>query len=84
MFNKLYVWYNIKSDTYYYKVYKGTYKRYEIGDKNTYGHKLVLIIDDDILRPVVVKKYVSIRYMVLTPIISLLDKLLMFLQRINK
>ncbi len=72
---KLYVWHNLNNDTYYYKINSGTYKRYEIGDKNQYNHELVLIVENEILEPVIIKKYVSIRRMVLTPIIGFLQKL---------
>lgn len=44
---KIYVWLNLRDMTYYYKVCKGTYKNYSIGDFNQYNHKLVLIIPLD-------------------------------------
>lgn len=75
MFDKLYVWHNLNNDTYYYKVNSGTYKKYVIGDKNSYNHELVLIVENEVLKPVIEKKYVSIRKMVLTPIIAFLQKL---------
>jgi hypothetical protein len=77
MYDKLYVWHNLNNDTYYYKVNSGTYKNYKVGDKNSYNHELVLIVENEVLKPVIEKKYVSIRKMVLTPII-------VFLQKINK
>lgn len=77
MFDKLYVWHNLNNDTYYYRVTSGTYKDYKVGDKNSYNHEVVLIVENEVLHPVIVKKYVSIRKMVLTPLIA-------FLQKINK
>lgn len=77
MFNKLYVWHNLNNDTYYYKVNAGTYKHYRVGDKNSYNHQVVLIVENEVLKPIVVKNYVSLRKMVLTPVIE-------FLQKINK
>lgn len=41
---KIYVWLITRTDTYYWKVCKGTYKNYKIGDYNQYNHRLVLII----------------------------------------
>lgn len=72
---KMYIWHNLNKDTYYYKINIGTYKNYKIGDLNSYNHKLVLIIDNEVLEPVIIKNYVSLRKMVLTPIIAFLQKL---------
>lgn len=72
---KMYIWHNLNKDTYYYKINDGTYKNYKIGDYNSYNHQLVLIIENEVLEPVIVKNYVSIRKMVLTPIIEFLQKL---------
>lgn len=75
MFDKLYVWHNLKTDTYYYRVNSGGYKNYKVGDKNSYEHELVLIVENEVLKPVIVKNYISVRKMVLTPIIAFLQKL---------
>lgn len=75
MFDKLYVWHNLNNDTYYYKVNSGTYKNYKVGDRNSYNHVLILIVENEVLKPVIIKQYVSIRKMVLTPIIEFLQKL---------
>lgn len=39
------VWYNPNKDSYYYRKHTFAYFRHEIGDKNSYGHEVVLIID---------------------------------------
>ena len=46
MIFKIIVWYNPKKNIYYYKKIKGYYADYYIGYENSYGHKIILIIDD--------------------------------------
>lgn len=38
------VWFDEKCNRYYYKISSQTYKRYQIGVMNQYGHRVVLII----------------------------------------
>ena len=74
---KLILWHNLNKDTYYHKFVEGTYTKYYVGMKNQYNHVVVDVIEHSDFQPVIEKKYVSIRKMVLTPIIA-------FLQKINK
>lgn len=43
---KIVVWFNPHKKTYYYKMVKCTYRNYKIGDNNSYGHKILFIIDN--------------------------------------
>lgn len=74
---RLFVWHKLNDDSYYYKVNSGLYKDWEIGDINQYDHQLVLIIENEILEPIIISNYVPLRKKVLTKLIS-------FLQKINK
>ena len=40
------IWYNPKKDIYYHKVNQGTYRKYKIGDSNSYGHQVFYVVDD--------------------------------------
>lgn len=39
------VWFNPNKKEYYYKIVKGYYRKYEVGEKNRYGHTIILVID---------------------------------------
>lgn len=42
----LVIFHNHNNKSYYYKMLKGTYKTYKVGDFNQYNHEVVLIIED--------------------------------------
>lgn len=46
MIFKIIVWYNPKKNIYYYKKVKGFYADYYVGYVNSYGHEVVLLIDN--------------------------------------
>lgn len=68
------IWFNRKKDYHYYRIVKGSYKRYYIGYINQYGHEVVLIIR---LKYDIYVKKTSIKKRVLKKLIS-------FLQNINE
>ena len=76
---KLIVWHNLNKDTYYYKFITGRYTNYFIGYKNQYNHEIILIVESPYLQPI--KEYVSLKRVLLTPIINLLKFLLKFLDK---
>lgn len=71
---KIYVWLNNRDKSYYYKVTKGTYKNYQIGDYNSYNHKLVLIIPLDYFIDQRKHYYVSYKKMLINDTIRFLEK----------
>ena len=73
MYGKIIVWFNPNSHTYYYRLVRGYYAKYEIGYKNSYDHEVILIID--IYRDLVHKEKITVR---------VLKKLISFLQNILK
>lgn len=67
------IYHNLNNNSYYYKIVRTTYKKYQIGQKNQYNHQIILIIPG-----VYLYKYkVSLLKKLLTGIIF-------FLQKINK
>ena len=70
---KMYIWLNMRTDTYYWKVCKGTYKSYRIGDFNQYNHKLVLIIPLDYFMEET-KTKISYKKMLINDTIRFLEK----------
>lgn len=42
----LVIWYDPKKKVYFHKINKGTYKRYKVGDTNSYGHQVFYVVDD--------------------------------------
>lgn len=69
--NQIIVWHNLNKNTYYYKIIKGTYKKYSVGYINQYNHEVILIIDN-----IYTEIYkVSKRKKVLTKLISFLQKI---------
>lgn len=38
------VWHNKNKDSYYYRKYY-SYRSFEVGDTNSYGHEVILVID---------------------------------------
>ncbi len=76
---KLIVWHNLNKDTYYYKFITGCYTNYNIGYKNQYNHEIILIVSNPELQPI--KEYVSLRRVLLTPIVNFLKFLLKFLDK---
>ncbi len=76
---KLIVWHNLNKDTYYYKFITGCYTNYFIGYKNQYNHEIILIVESPYLQPI--KEYVSLKRVLLTPIVKFLKFLLRFLDR---
>lgn len=81
---KLLIFYNPHKKAYYHKFIKSYCKEYCVGYKNQYNHEIIYLIDNVYTEQIVLKKNLSIRYLVLTPMISLLKKLTEFLQKINK
>lgn len=77
----LIVWHNLNKDTYYYKFINSTYKRYTVGDFNSYNHKVILVIQNNEIQPV--KNYVSLKKMLLSPILFIFKKITDFLEKIN-
>lgn len=75
MINHLVIWYNPNKNIYYYRFVTSDYAKYEVGYENQYGHVVILVIDNVYREQYVIKKYLSIRKMVLTPIIEFLQKL---------
>ena len=75
MINHLVIWYNPNKDIYYYRFVTSDYVNYKIGYKNQYGHVVILVIDNVYREQYVIKKYLSIRKMVLTRLIAFLQKL---------
>ena len=73
MYGKIIVWFNPNSHTYYYRLVRGYYAKYEVGYKNSYDHEVILIID--IYRDLVHKEKLSKR---------VLKKMISFLQNILK
>lgn len=62
------VWFNPNKNEYYYKIVKGYYRKYNINDKNRYGHVIILTI------PLYKLFYkVPIRRKVITKVISFLQ-----------
>ena len=43
--NRIIIW-KKQDNSYYYRIVKGHYSNYEIGYVNSYGHQIVLIIDN--------------------------------------
>ena len=80
----LIIWHNLNYDTYYYKFINGTYRSYSVGDKNQYNHEVILVIEGKEVQPIIERHYFSIRKLVFSPIIWLLNKLTGFLQKITK
>lgn len=74
---KLLIYHNLNNDSYYYKINHGTYKDYRVGDRNQYDHEIILIIENIYLEQYKISKFSKLKRMVLTKIIS-------FLQKINK
>lgn len=70
---KIVVWHNPKKDMLFYKLVNCSYRDYKVGDLNSYGHKVVLVID----KVYVIRKKMSLRKKVLSRFIR-------FLQKINK
>ena len=60
------IWYNPNRKTYYYRKY--IYRSFEIGDKNSYDHEVILIID-----LMMFYEKVSFKKRVITKIISFLQ-----------
>ena len=84
MKNKIIVWYNPHKNSYYYKYVTGVYLDYKIGFTNLYDHVVILIIDDEsILEPTVIRYRVSLFYWLLTFIIFILKKIIKFLTYIK-
>lgn len=46
---KIIVYYNPNRDCYYFRTVRCYYRNYEVGEKNQYGHEVILIIDIDVL-----------------------------------
>lgn len=84
MKNKIIVWYNPHKDSYYYRYVTGIYRDYQIGYTDSYDHVVILIIDDEkIFEPTVIKYRVSLFYWLLTFIIFIFKKLIRFLTYIK-
>lgn len=43
---KLFIWYNLNNDTYYHKINYGSYRKWKVGDINSYNHQLIYIVND--------------------------------------
>lgn len=78
----LVVWHNLNKDTYYYRFINYIPDEYVVNFINSYNHKIVLIISSPELQPI--KDYVSLRYLLLTPLIYWLNRLVRFLEKHNK
>lgn len=43
--NKLVIWFNPNKNIYYYRLIRGFYNNYAVGNKNQYDHVIVLVIE---------------------------------------
>lgn len=68
---RLIIWFNPNKEIYYYKIVKVHYVDYFVGYENSYGHQVVLIIDDLIFQQ---KKKISLKKRLIKKIIRFLDK----------
>ena len=74
---KIIIW-KTSNEKYYYKIYKGTYKTYHVGDVNQYDHKVVLVVDLSYFlsyKPHKHKFVVDYKKMLINDIIRFLEKI---------
>lgn len=66
------IYHNPRKNEYYYKIVKGYYRKYAVGQKNRYGHIILLVIEykDIYKKPTLLRKVIK--------------KLISFLQNIEK
>ena len=68
--NKLVIWFNPNRNIYYYRLIRGFYNNYVVGNKNQYDHVIVLVIDLEYE-----KQRTSIRKRLIRRFISFLEKI---------
>lgn len=43
---KLVIWHNLNNDTYYHKINSCSYRKWKVGDINSYNHQVFYVVDN--------------------------------------
>lgn len=69
----LIVWHNLNDNSYYYRFVSSVKSSYYVGFINGYNHKIILIIKNKEVQPIVIKNIISIRKAIAQPLIRFLE-----------